>query len=171
MLHRMAIVLWVLVLSGCSPQFDWRVVSVGDGVVTGVLPDRPRTESRQVEIGGQTIELSMTMAEAGDVLFALGHAPLPDELLVDRAAARVLGNSLIASFYRNLNLAPPDPLPALGERFVVEGAGPDGPMRIEAVVGLGRNAMIEAVVMATQQAFARAPVQDFWSGLKMGLSD
>ena len=171
MLRLVGIVLCVLVLSGCSPRFDWRVVSVGDGVVTGVLPDRPRTESRRVDIGGQSIDLSMTMAEAGDVLFALGHAPLPDALLADRSAARAVGNSLIAAFYRNLNQPPPDPLPALGERFVVEGTGPAGPMRIEAVVGLARDAVVEAVVMATRQAFAQAPVQDFWNGLKMGLSD
>ncbi|MDN5843039.1 MAG: hypothetical protein L0H54_06290 [Alcaligenaceae bacterium] len=161
----------VLVLSGCSPQFDWRVVSVGDGVVTGVLPDRPRTETQQVAIGGHSIDLSMTMAEAGDVLFALGHAPLPDALLSDREAARTVAYELIASFYNNLNVVPPDPLPALGERFVIEGTGPAGPMHLEAVVGLGRSAVIEAVVMATQQAYAQAPVQDFWNELKMGLSD
>lgn len=170
-MRSVAIVLWVLVLSGCSPQFDWRVVSVDNGVVTGVLPDRPRTQTHQVEIDGHRFDLSMTMAEAGDVLFALGHAPLPDALLSDRAAARAVGYELIASFYNNLNVAPPDPLPALGERFVVEGTGPAGPMHLEAVVGLGRAAVIEAVVMATQQAYVRAPVQDFWNGLKMGLSD
>src|SRR3546814_11271989 len=111
------------------------------------------------------------MGEAGYVLLAVGHAPLLDALLGDRAAARAVGRELIVSFYNNLNVAPPDPLPALGERFAIEGTGPAGPMHLEAVVGLSRNAVIEAVVMATQQAYAQAPVRDFWSELEMGKSE
>lgn len=171
MLRLIGIVLCVLALAGCSPDFDWRVVSVGDGIVTGVLPARPHTETRSIAFDGQSLDLSLTMAEANDVLFVLGHAILPEPLRGDREAARVLAREVVVSFYRNLGISPPDPLPTLGERFVVNGQGPSGSLRIEALVGLRGTSLVEAVVMGKQQAFDRAPVQDFWSALKTGRLD
>lgn len=168
MLRLIGVVLCMLALVGCSPDFDWRVASAGDGMVTGVLPARPHTETRAIEFDGQSLDLSLTMAEANDVLFALGHAVLPDALQGDRPAARVLATEVMVSFYRNLGAPLPDPLPALGTRFVVNGQGANGPVRIEALVGLSGASLVEAVVMATQQAFDRAPVQDFWDALKTG---
>lgn len=169
MLRLIGVVLCVLVLSGCSPDFDWRVASVGDGMMTGVLPSRPHTETRTIEFDGQSLDLSLTMAEANDVLFVLGHAVLPETLRGDRPAARVLANEVMISFYRNLQVPPPDPLPALGTRFIVNGPEQSGSVRIEALVGLSGASLVEAVVMGKQQAFERAPTQDFWSALKTGL--
>lgn len=166
MLRVIGVVLCVLALTGCSPDFDWRVTSVGDGMVTGVLPARPHTETRAIAFDGQTLDLSLTMAKANDVLFALGHAVLPEALRGDRQAARVLANEVVISFYRNLGVPSPDPLPALGTRFVVKGQGAGGAVYIEALVGLSGPSLIEAVVMGKQQAVDRAPVQDFWSALK-----
>lgn len=171
MLRLIGIVLCVLALAGCSPDFDWRVVSVGDGMVTGVLPARPSTETRSIDFDGQSLDLSLTMAQANDVLFALGHAILPEPLQHDRQAARTLAGEVIVSFYRNLGVPVPDPLPALGRRFVVDGQGPGRSVRIEALVGLSGASLVEAVVMGEQQAFDRAPVQDFWSALKTGPLD
>jgi hypothetical protein len=161
----------VLALSGCSPDFDWRVVSVADGAVTGVLPARPHTETRAIDYGDQRLDLSLTMAEANDVWFALGHAPLPEALRRDKEAARALAREMIMSFYRNLGVPPPPALPALGERFVVEGEGPGAAMRIEAVVGVNGTSLMEAMVMGTRQASDRAPVHDFWNALKMSPLD
>lgn len=168
MLRLIGVVLCVLALSGCSPDFDWRVASVGDGMVTGVLPARPHTETRTIEFDGQSLDLTLMMAEANDVLFALGHAPLPEALRGDRQAARVLANEVVISFYRNLGVPLPDPLPALGTRFIVNSQAQNGSVRIEALVGLSGASLVEAVVMGKQQAFDRAPVQDFWSALKTG---
>lgn len=168
MLRLIGMMLCVLALAGCSPDFDWRVASAGDGVVTGVLPARPHTETRTIEFDGQSLDLSLTMAEANDVLFVLGHAVLPEALQGDRQAARVLANEVVLSFYRNLGVPLPDPLPALGTRFVVTGQEQSGSVRIEAFVGLSGDSLVEAVVMGKQQAVDRAPVGDFWNALKTG---
>uniref|UniRef100_UPI00334204B6 hypothetical protein n=1 Tax=Castellaniella defragrans TaxID=75697 RepID=UPI00334204B6 len=157
----------VLALAGCSPEFDWRSVEVADGAVTGVLPARPRSETRAVRVEGHALDLTMTMAQAGSVLFALGHAPLPEDLRADPPAARALAYGMIRSFYENLGVPPPDPLPEPGERFVVEAELRGKPMRLEALVMVNTWNLFEAVVTAETSAFDRAPVRDFWLGLQL----
>jgi len=156
-----------LALAGCSPEFDWRSVQVANGAVTGVLPARPQSQTREVDFVGHRLRLTMTMAQAGSVLFALGHAPLPEVLRADPEAARALARGVIRSFYDNLGAQAPDPLPEPGERFIVDGGTPERPMRLEALVVLSRQDLLEAVVTAEAGAFGRAPVQDFWLGLRM----
>ncbi len=156
-----------LALAGCSPEFDWRSVEVADGAITGVLPARPRSETRQVDFEGHPLDLTMTMAQAGSVLFALGHAPLPEALRADPRAAEALARGVIRSFYGNLGVQPPDPLPEPGERFVIEGGPVERPVRLEALVAINARGLLEAVVTAEPGAFDRAPVRDFWLGLKI----
>src|SRR5690606_34856831 len=112
----------------CSPTFDWRSVAIADGAVTGVLPARPQSETREVNFEGHPLSLTMTMAQAGSVLFALGHAPLPDPLRTDPEAAQALAGAVIRSFYDNLGVQAPDPLPKPGERFVIKGGAPERPV-------------------------------------------
>ncbi|MER1968680.1 hypothetical protein [Castellaniella sp. GW247-6E4] len=156
-----------LALTGCSPEFDWRSVQVADGVITGVLPARPRSETREVNFDGHPLNLTMTMAQAGSVLFALGHAPLPDALRADSQAAEALARGVILSFYASLGVPPPEPPPAPGERFVIEGGAPGQSVRLEALVTFSTRDLLEAVVTAEPAAFDRAPVRDFWLGLRM----
>ncbi|HUH41439.1 MAG TPA: hypothetical protein VL024_11270, partial [Castellaniella sp.] len=87
----------LLALAGCAPTFDWRTVSVADGVITGVLPAKPQSQTRELMFQGQPLSLTMTMAQAGSVLFALGHAPLPPALQADPQARQALANEVIRS--------------------------------------------------------------------------
>ncbi len=156
-----------LAMVGCSPKFDWRSVDVADGAVTGVLPARPQSETRAVDYEGHSLSLTMTMAQAGSVLFALGHAPLPPSMQDDPAAAQALARAVIRSFYDSLGVQVPDPAPRPGERFVIDGGAPDRPIRLEGLVVTSTRDLLEAVVTAETDAFDRAPVQDFWMGLRM----
>lgn len=151
-------------LVACSPTFDWRRVDFGLAA-DGVLPDAPATQTREFPFEAETLQLSMRSARAGDVLFALGAAPLPSRFRDDEAARARLARWATESFYRNLGQAMPDPAPAAGSRFKVQGQGPDGPVQIEAQVVVTPHEWLEAVVIAAPDAYARAPVGDFWLAL------
>lgn len=167
-MHRYLLAaLCILALAGCSPEFDWRSVSVAGGALSGVLPGRLQSETREVTFEGHALGLTMATAQAGSVLFALGHASLPPALGADPAARAELALAVTRSFYRNLGVPPHDPLPQPGQRFVIDGGTTSQPMRLEALVVVSPQYLLEAIVTAAPDNFARAPVGDFWLGLRL----
>lgn len=74
-------------LSACSPKFDWREVH-GTGIPFSILlPAKPTSSTRQLNLDGLPVTMTMTAADAGDVLFAVGAAETPDPAAAVRALA------------------------------------------------------------------------------------
>jgi hypothetical protein len=68
----------MLLLPACTPTYDWREVH-GTGVpFTVLMPAKPLTESRPANLDGLQVTMTMTAAEAGGSIFAVGSAELPD---------------------------------------------------------------------------------------------
>ena len=68
----------VIPLSACTPKYDWREVRGTDTPFTVLLPAKPSTYTRPVNLGGIKANMTMTAAEIDDVTFAVGTAELPD---------------------------------------------------------------------------------------------
>ena len=166
MLRLVAVVACAAWLAACSPTFDWRAVDFGRNGASGVLPDAPRTETRPITFESWVLPLTMRSARAGSVLFALGAAPLPPELAADAPARERLAHWATASFYRNAGIEPPASLPMPGQRFLIEGQGPQGPLRMEVRIEVTADEWLEAIVVAAPEDYARAPVEDFWLSLR-----
>ena len=66
------------VLAACSPTYDWRTVSNDASGYSVDLPAKPRSDQRDVEIGGAARRMRMQTAEVDDVLFVVGTVALPD---------------------------------------------------------------------------------------------
>lgn len=77
--------LLALLLAGCNP-WNWREIRAADGSWTAALPDRPRLESRDVDVAGTRLRLSMSSTGVGGTLFAVGEAELPLALAADPQA-------------------------------------------------------------------------------------
>ena len=165
MFRTLAVVCCAVVLAACSPPFDWRPVAFGQGGAAGVLPDTPRDQTRAIPFEDQSLDLTMHTAKAGDVLFALGAAPLPPGLAGDAAARQRLARWAVESLYRNVGAEPPAPDVDPQQRFVFEGQGPDGPVRVEAQVRVTATEWLEAVVIAAPDDRVSA-VDDFWLSLR-----
>jgi len=65
-----------LALLGCSPALNWRVVELGR--LQTLLPCKPDTASRVVELSGQFVEMQMAGCEATGVLFAISRVQASD---------------------------------------------------------------------------------------------
>ncbi len=84
----------LLALSACTPRYDWRDVRGTTAPFSVLLPAKPSTYTRNVNLGGIQASMTMTAAEVGDVTFAVGTAELPDAAQA-QAALLVMKDTLV----------------------------------------------------------------------------
>lgn len=70
--------LFALLLAACSPAYDWREVRDKDGAFAVLLPAKPSSHARPIDLDGLQVTMHMTAAEVGDTLFAVGSVRLAD---------------------------------------------------------------------------------------------
>ncbi|MET0186134.1 MAG: hypothetical protein ABW210_11825 [Achromobacter sp.] len=151
-------------LSACSPDYNWRELTVADGQVQAIFPARASTESRDLPLGNQKITFSLTTATVGDALFAVGYAPLPPAAQGAPGMPRQLGETLVRSLYANLGVEPPLPLTAFGEDIRITGrSGVAGraPPWLLARVWVTDRALIEVVAMGTAESLTPEHAAEF----------
>ncbi|NYT85067.1 hypothetical protein [Pollutimonas harenae] len=161
-----SIFLVLLLLAACSPDYNWRQVSVADGAVMAFFPDKPISQSRELQFSGHEIEFGLTSATVDDTLFTVAYAALPPDVRQDEALRHEFATAVMRSLYRNMGLAEPDVLPALGEVFFIDGQGPQGNIRLQARVWLTGEALVEGLVMAAPEAFPGHQADQFLQGLE-----
>ena len=77
-LHRLIITCSLAMLAACSPKYNWREAH-GDKVQFSILlPAKPASFSRQIDLNGMPVMMTMTAAEIDGVTFAVGAAELSD---------------------------------------------------------------------------------------------
>jgi hypothetical protein len=81
-----AIVLCLLALTACSPKYNWRDYSSQDAPYRIMFPDKPATFTREVDLDGQKVKLTMTAAKIDGTTFAVGSGEAQD---AEHAAAAV----------------------------------------------------------------------------------
>ena len=157
----------VLLLAGCSPDYNWRQVQVAGGAVTAFFPDKTRTESRNLQFDGHDLAFSLTSTSVQDTLFAVGYAPLPGPIQGDATARKAFASAVIASLYQSLGQQPPSTLPALGKPFVIEGESQGRALRLNVAVWLTDQALIEGIVTAAADAFPQDQAEEFLRGISL----
>jgi len=155
-------------LAGCSPEYNWRELSVGDGMVRAVFPAKPDTAQRTLTFDGSEVVFTLTAATVDRQIFAVAYAPWPAGIKGDPVARDRMGRTVMASFYRNLGQPVPDVMPGFGQLFDVVGG--DGKMRthLRATIWLLPHALVEGMVSAPADAFPEEQARDFLRGLDVG---
>ncbi|GAB3541370.1 hypothetical protein GCM10027343_11650 [Noviherbaspirillum agri] len=74
-----------LLLSACSPKYDWREVRGSDAPYVVVLPAKPVSHTRNINLDGVQVNMTMTAAEVNGVTFAVGVVELPDAMQAQKA--------------------------------------------------------------------------------------
>ncbi|HYD61381.1 MAG TPA: hypothetical protein VEC35_13535 [Noviherbaspirillum sp.] len=88
----------VALLAACSPKFDWREVRGTSAPFTVLLPSKPATHTRTVNLDGLQVPMTMTAADVDGVTFAVGTADLPDAAQAPKALA-----AMKTALVRNIN--------------------------------------------------------------------
>lgn len=93
-------------LGACSPEFNWRETRSIEQGFSVLLPGRPASMSREIDLDGLKLEMTMTGARVDRALFTVGAVRLEAEA-PDRAAApaRALAAMRVAML-RNVGAEP-----------------------------------------------------------------
>lgn len=81
----LAALLASLALSACSPTYNWRESSDSGAHFSVLLPGKPASVTRQVDLDGPKVEMNMTAAEVDGTTFAVGTAELGDSPAAGKA--------------------------------------------------------------------------------------
>jgi hypothetical protein len=90
-----------LMLSACTPSFDWRNVVNQEGGFSVMFPAKPGLDQRNAKIAGQSLPMLMQSARVGDTSFAVGVVTLPAD---DPALAAAVLDSLKTGLAHNINV-------------------------------------------------------------------
>lgn len=63
-------------LAACSPKFDWREYRSPDARFSALFPGKPAVLTREIDLDGKKISLTMTASEIDGNTFAIGSAEL-----------------------------------------------------------------------------------------------
>jgi hypothetical protein len=86
-----------LLLAACSPKFDWREIRSNDAPYAVAMPSKPNTVTRQIDLNGSQVAMTMTVSTVEGVTFAVGTAELPDA-----TQAQVSLNSMKTALVKNI---------------------------------------------------------------------
>ncbi len=77
-LRLLAVAGLLAALAACNPALNWREVRGSDAPYSVLLPAKPTTFARPVDLNGLKVEMSMTAAEVDGVSYAVASARVPD---------------------------------------------------------------------------------------------
>jgi hypothetical protein len=154
----------LLLTTACSPKFDWRDVR-GNGY-TATFPAKPSSLTRQVNLGGRSVAMTMTAAEIDGVTFAVGSAEMADASQA-ASAVPVMKEALVGNIHGRLKSEKAD---ASSGALDVEalGSAPAGDAKL---LLLGRFAskgkrVYQAVVVGPEKNLSREAADTFLSSFK-----
>jgi hypothetical protein len=87
-------------LGACSPKYNWRDYASPDASYRVLFPAKPASATRNVDLDGMQVSMSMTAAEVDGATFAVGSAEAPDE-----ARARSAVPAMMKALLRNIGAA------------------------------------------------------------------
>lgn len=68
----------ILLLSGCTPTHDWREIHGDSAPYTVLLPAKPTSQTRQINLSDMPMTMTMTSTEVDHVTYAVGSVAVAD---------------------------------------------------------------------------------------------
>lgn len=102
-----ALIVIGILLFGCSPTLNWREVrfeSADGSTLIALLPCKPDSATRQQNLGGESVDLSMMGCEAGGATYTLARIHLANPVLATQVLAAWQAATLA-------NVRAPQPVP------------------------------------------------------------
>ena len=160
----------LIALAACSPQYDWREVRGSAAPFVVLLPAKPATLSRPVNLDGVQVTMAMTAAEVGGVTFAVGSAELPDaaaaQLALLAMKKAMLGNIKGTIQSEQTRGAAADGATS-GTDLEATGSIGGQPARLFARFAAKDKRVYQAIVLGPDKAVSRDAADTFFTSFKL----
>lgn len=160
----------VLLLSACTPTYDWREVQGPDASYVVTLPSKPSSQSRSVELAGSRATMHMNVASAGGATFAVATARLAnnDEAL---AALQAMKTALVKNINGKIVQEKAVAARTATETVELEALGPpakqgDQPRRLIARFVIDNQRVFQLAVVGGEDSISRDAVDTFFTSFK-----
>jgi hypothetical protein len=160
---RAALLAVACMACACTPTLNWRELAVGENARAS-FPCRPQSNTRELTLGGRSVQMQLKACEAGQVLWAVTSAQVADAAQASEALVE-LRRSLVA------NMAGSDSIVPGTARVHIVGRHEDGSAIWARAVFLSSGREVVQLVMLPR-AGAPAPTEEaqdyFFNGLRFG---
>ena len=156
--------LFFAVLTGCTPEYNWResMVAQDRGVI--MFPSRTKTEQRQIDVEGAAATFALTSAAVGEAVFSVGYVPLPESLSPEKSAALV--KTIVAALAARAGKQAPESA-LKGEIFTLDTVVANKPSLLMAKVVVHRGMLIQVVVSGPKQSLSNENALEFVRSLRL----
>ncbi|OWY26755.1 hypothetical protein [Herbaspirillum robiniae] len=159
----------LLALAACSPRYNWREASDNGAHFVVLLPGKPATVTRPVDLDGPKVDMTMTAAEAGGATFAVGTAEL-----ADAAAAVKALDAMSTALLNNIGGRPQGAalLPGKTDGFSrsidldAHGAAGGRPLRLVARLAARDRRIYQVLILGDEKALTDENIETFFGSFK-----
>lgn len=158
-----------LCLAACSPRYNWREASDNGAHFVVLLPAKPASVTRPVDLDGPKVDMSMTAAEVDGLTFAVGTAELPDAAAANRAL-EAMRTALINNIGGQPQGTPVWPGKTTGLARTLDldarGVSRGRPLRLVARLAVRERRVYQILIVGEQKAFTEENIETFFSSFK-----
>ncbi|UIN21603.1 hypothetical protein [Herbaspirillum frisingense] len=156
-------------LAACSPRYNWREASDNGAHFVVLLPAKPASVTRPVDLDGPKVEMSMTAAEVDGLTFAAGTAELPDAASASRALD-AMRTALLNNIGGQVQSGAAWPGKTEGFARTVDldarGVSRGRPLRLVARLVARERRVYQILIVGDEKAFTEENIETFFSSFK-----
>ncbi len=170
-MKRRLFVAGLMLLTACSPKFDWREIHVAQGQYVVAFPAKPSTETRDTRLAGHTVAMTMSSSRVDGITFAVASAAMPDAAQA-KAALPVLKQALLGNIGGQIKQES-QPRLKQGEGWQIEAAGSQQqqgktqPLVIHARFIAHKQFIYQLAIMGPANGIARDHIDTFFTSFKV----
>ena len=163
-LGGICLLLLIVFVSGCYPKYNWRELSVADGLAIAAFPAKVETAQREIVLNDMKLTFVLASAMIDQTVFSVGHAQLPmDSTPLQRQdAQRAMATSLATAMGQ-----PVTEQALAGEPFVLESPADKPPLVMYARVVLHHDVVMRQIAAGPPDELSPEIAQEFIRSLKL----
>ncbi len=150
-----------LALAACSPQYNWRDYRSPDAPFAIMFPDKPDTHTRDIDLNGLKVKMTMTAVQVEGTMYAVGTGEAPDA-----AQARAALGAMKTALVNNIGATVTKETATAGIDIEASGTQGGKPMALVGRFVARDKRFYQVIVMGPKQAMSAEQTEMFMSSFK-----